>query len=53
MLQHSWRIPEMPVTTYTIRYSKTMTVTTSSPDVAEMESEAGYPVTAATEGDDA
>lgn len=38
-----------PTTTYTIRYSETLTVTTRSAGVAELESREGFRVTAVTE----
>jgi hypothetical protein len=40
----------MTETTYRIRYSETLTVETASAFVAELESRAGYPVFAVTEG---
>lgn len=41
----------MAATTYTIRYSPTLAVQTTSAEVAEMESRDGFPVFATTEGD--
>lgn len=40
----------MVETTYTIRYSDTLAVETTSAFVAELESRDGYPVSAVTEG---